>query len=189
MSYADYWAFFENLAENGKTNWHEQTEEMIHYTKLNFHRSKRVHKTFKAIPEISSSIEQLERPVTWLAISEPWCGDASQSMPIFHELSKLSELLDLRVVLRDENPELMDVFLTNGTRSIPKILQINSDSELESVWGPRPVPAQEMVYKFKSNPWTDQQSFYQEVHNWYNKDKGKTLQEETIQMLNSSVNA
>lgn len=189
MSYEEYWDFFETLVKEKKTNWNEQSEEMINYTKLNFQRSKRIHKQFKLLEELREELNDLDMPITWLAITEPWCGDASQNIPVFYEISKCSDLINFRVVLRDENPELINQFQTKGTISIPKIIQLDDDYTVIETWGPRPEVVQSKVMEFKMKPWTDKQKFYEELQGWYNIDKSMTLQNEILSMLNKIVNA
>jgi hypothetical protein len=182
-SYDEYWAFFENLVNEKKSNWHEQTQEMIDYTKLNYQRARRIHKQFQPLEKLVNFINKLDSEITFLAITEPWCGDAAQNLPIFHELSKESDKITFKLALRDQNPDLMDLFLTNGARSIPKVIILNQDLELQAVWGPRPKHAQEMVMDFKKNPWTEQKKFYEEVQTWYNNDHGQSLQNEILEIL------
>ncbi len=189
MSYDQYWVFFETLVKEGKTNSPEQTQEMIDYTKLNFQRSKRIHKQFNLIDKLKYELEELESPVTWLAITEPWCGDASQNLPLFYEISKISDLINFRLVLRDEHPELINEFQTNGTKSIPKLIQLDEKMSVIDTWGPRPEPVQTMAMEYKIKPWTEKQKFYEELQGWYNTDKGVTLQNEILLMLKKTVNA
>ncbi|MEQ8518398.1 MAG: thioredoxin family protein [Cytophagales bacterium] len=183
MSYTEYRDFIESLVFEEKTNWHEQSEEMINFTKLNFQRSKRIHKQFRIKDSLLEEVKNLDTGITWLAITEPWCGDAAQNLPAFHEISQYNDFLNLKLVLRDENPELIDNFLTNGTRSIPKIIQLDENLNIIDTWGPRPEALQKMVLDFKLKPWTEKQKFYEEVQSWYNKDKSMTLQNEILALL------
>lgn len=183
MSYAEYRDFFESLVFEEKTNWYEQSEEMINFTKLNFQRSKRIHKQFRIKDSLLEVVKNLNSGITWLAITEPWCGDAAQNLPAFHEISQYNDFLNLKLVLRDENPELIDNFLTNGTRSIPKIIQLDENLNIIDTWGPRPEALQKKVLDFKLKPWTEKQKFYEEVQSWYNKDKSMTLQNEILALL------
>lgn len=183
MSYAEYCDFFESLVFEEKTNWYKQSEEMINFTKLNFQRSKRIHKQFRIKDSLLEEVKNLNTGIIWLAITEPWCGDAAQNLPAFHEISQYNDFLNLRLVLRDENPELIDNFLTNGTRSIPKIIQLDENLNIIDTWGPRPEALQKMVLDFKLKPWTEKQKFYEAVQSWYNKDKSMTLQNEILALL------
>ncbi len=183
LSYDEYWSLFENLVKNNTSTGQNKTQEMADYTKLNFQRSRRVHKQFQALPELQDALENIDSKITWLAITEPWCGDASQNLPVFHELSKINKNISFKLVLRDENPVLMDSFLTNGTRSIPKLLQFDEAMNISALWGPRPEPLQKMMMAYKINPHVEKQQFYEEMQAWYNLDRGKTLQSEILEMI------
>jgi hypothetical protein len=187
-SYDDYWQLFEKLVSEERSTWHEHNEEMVNFTKLNLQRSRRVHKKFIIENDLKERLQSIDKPVTWIAITEPWCGDAAQNLPVFAEMSKLNSKITFRLVLRDKNEELMNAFLTNGTKSIPKLIQLDEDLEVVATWGPRPMHAQNMVMDWKKNPHVDKQSFYKEVQAWYNQDNGQSLQKEILKMLESSVN-
>lgn len=187
-TYDDYLDLFDKLVKEGRSTWHEHNEEMINFTKLNLQRSKRVHKKFEMDNEIRARLLKIDCPVTWIAITEPWCGDAAQNLPIFAEMAKLNDNITFRLVLRDQNEDLMNAFLTNGTKSIPKLIQLDGNDEVSKVWGPRPAHAQNMVMEWKEKGHVDKQTFYKEIQTWYNQDNGQSLQMEILEMLEEGVN-
>src|SRR6202000_1072870 len=128
----------------GRTTGPNQSDDFIHYTQLSQQRMHRLEKTIQVTPEAEVLIRAIAVPQTWLVLTEAWCGDASQSLSVMHALAQLNPLIDLRVLLRDENLELMDQYLTNGvSRSIPKLIGLDSASlEVLFTWGPRPAPLQ-----------------------------------------------
>jgi hypothetical protein len=86
------------------------------------------------------------------------------------------------VVLRDENIELMDLFLTNGGRSIPKLIALDKENNVINSWGPRPTVATKMVADYiKKNGVLDLE-FKQDLQIWYNKDKGQSVQEDFVNL-------
>ncbi len=188
MSYAEYLDFFEKLVMEKKSSWHKHSDEMIHFTKLNFQRTKRIHKQFRIRESLLEKVKSLNTEITWLAITEPWCGDAAQNLPVFDEVSQHNDFINLRLVLRDKNLDLIDNFQTNGTRSIPKIIQLDKNLNVTNTWGPRPEPLQKMVMDFKIKPWTEKQKFYEGLQSWYNKDKSMTLQSEILALIQKNVN-
>ena len=116
-------------------------------------------------------------------ISEHWCGDASQNIPSFNKIAELSAgKIELRIVYRDENTELMDQHLTNSTRSIPKLIQLDEAYNVTGIWGSRPVEAQELIIKLKSNPLTAD-TYVNELHLWYARNKQIALQGEIVNLL------
>ena len=123
----------------------------------------------------------------WLVISEFWCGDAAQITPVIESITNASEgALETRVVFRDEHPELIDDFLTNGSRSVPKIIQLNDQFEVLGSWGPRPKAAQDLVVQLKSNPETAG-NYSEWLHKWYADDHQQSTQKELIAFLATSL--
>lgn len=177
ISFEQYVLDFEKSLELGDQVFNYQ------YLPLNWQRSSRILKHFQAPVEMMDAIERLENPVKWLIISEHWCGDASQIVPVLAKIAKASEgKIDLRIAYRDQNLPLMDAHLTNGGRSIPKLIQLNSQMELEKTWGPRPVAAQEMVIRLKSDPETAPR-YSEELHKWYAHDKQQSIISELVTFL------
>ncbi|MCQ4503980.1 thioredoxin family protein, partial [Vibrio parahaemolyticus] len=85
-------------------------------------------KTAKVADATKSTIENFDKKVTWLVISESWCGDAAHVMPILNKVAELNDAIDYKIVLRDDNEALMDQFLTNGGKSIPKLIMLDSET-------------------------------------------------------------
>ena len=122
-------------------------------------------------------------PTTWLVITEGWCGDAAFNVPLFHVLEKLvPKKVSLRLVLRDSNPGLMDAHLTDGGRSIPKLIVLSNGLEPLGFWGPRPADLQQLMKQWK-NDGLELRELIQKVHGWYNADKTRTLQQELTRMV------
>ena len=186
MSYAEYRDLMGKLVSEGKTTGPNQSESMANYTKMNEHRMKRLDKTFKISEELEETVAAYEKDYIWLVITEAWCGDAAQTVPILQKVAEASDKIELRVVLRDEHPELMEKFLTDGAKSIPKLIVVDKESmQVEQDWGPRPAPSQEMLMEFKANPDLSYSEFSLSLQKWYNQDKGETTQSELIQTLKS----
>jgi len=182
-SYNSYRALIDNLLLEGKVTGPEQSEDLTHYTTLNVHRMNRVDKTSSISEELMADLAQIKTPQTWLVISEGWCGDAAQIVPFFHVIEKQFSSINVKIVLRDENLELMDQFLTNGGRAIPKLLILDQASnQLLAHWGPRPAEAQALINGLKSAN-ANMDEIKEKLHLWYAKNKGKALQEELVEML------
>lgn len=193
MSYEDLRQLMAVLHEQNKTTGHHQSEALLHYSKLNETRMKRLDKTIKLQQRTIDAIQGIDQPLTWLVITEGWCGDAAQVVPVLEKMAALNDNIDLKFILRDDNPEIMDAFLTNGGRSIPKLILLKKDTnEVLGDWGPRPAELQQMVMDAKQ---TTQQmvdkseiKVYMEevkknVQKWYIKDKTIKIQAELIQYI------
>lgn len=185
-TYNDYLNKFEEWVHKGETSSKNTSPGLIEFTKLNLARSNRIHKTLLINPELKKAAEAIEHNYSWIVLTEAWCGDSAQNLPVIAEIAKLNPgKIKLYILLRDENAEMMDNYLTNGARAIPKLIAIDETLGKETfVWGPRPAPAQELLRAWQKNPgvktWDE---FEKELHGWYAKDKTQSLQHEFIQLI------
>ncbi len=153
------------------------------YFPINFQRLKRGSKSILS-DGLKQAIDDLNTRLTWLVITEYWCGDAAQSIGLLHRAAEESNgKIDLKLVFRDENPELMDAFLTNGSKSIPKLIQLNEKLEVVGEWGPRPKPAQAIVLDLLAKG----EKYNDPLHAWYAKDRGIHLQQEIGELIRDAV--
>jgi thiol-disulfide isomerase/thioredoxin len=184
MSYEAYRILVQNLVAEGKSTGDVQTEALSKYSLLNDKRMQRLDKTTKLPEEATAEIKAYNGNVTWLVLTESWCGDAAQTMPVIHKIAQLNENITLKVVLRDENEALMNEFLTNGGKSIPKLIAIdNTSKNVIGDWGPRPSKATKMVNDFKAEHGTLTPEFKKDLQVWYNKDKGQNTIEDLLQLV------
>ncbi|GAK92228.1 thioredoxin [Nonlabens ulvanivorans] len=129
ISYEQYRAFVEAHTVNGTNSGDEVTEALAEYTKLNNQRMKRLDKTLKILPQYQEFLNSFDKDVYFLIITESWCGDAAQTMPMMNKVAQAAGV-DFKVVLRDENPLLMERFLTNGGRAIAKLILVDKNTGL-----------------------------------------------------------
>jgi len=147
-TYEAYLETVKTLFEEGKTTGPKQSEELTYYTGLNIRRMTRLNKTIKITEELKSMIAGIDRDQLWLVISEGWCGDAAHGLPLMEKLAALNDHIQFRIIMRDENLDVMDAYLTNGSRSIPKLIMMQAENLEEFArWGPRPQALQEIVDK------------------------------------------
>ncbi|MEL0454978.1 thioredoxin family protein [Flavobacteriaceae bacterium SZ-1-7] len=184
MSYKEYRDLVKKMAENNSTTGLEKTEVYTDFTLLNDKRMKRWDKTLKISEESQQKILEFKHPITWLAIAESWCGDGAHMLPALNKVAELSKYIELKIVLRDENPELMDAFLTYGTRSIPKVIMIDNETgAVLNTYGPRPSEATAYVNRFKAKYGKLTPEFKEDLQHWYNKNKGQNIIEDITEML------
>ena len=184
-SYSDYISLIESVVDAGKTTGLTQSEELSHYTKLNLSRSKRIYKTTILSPEMVSKVKAITEKQTWYVITEGWCGDAAQSVPILALVADENPLIDFKLILRDENLEIMDLYLTNGGRSIPKLISVDENLNELFSWGPRPENAQKLFEIYKLNPTKEHKEFAEDMQRWYIQDKAISIQEELGELIQS----
>lgn len=184
FSYAKYRDIVNELLSRGESSGNTQSESLLHYSKLNVQRMDRLDKTL-SVPEANiNRLLSLQNTYIWLVISEGWCGDAAQSLPVFNKLASLSPNIEFKVAFRDENDALMNAFLTNGSRSIPKLVVLDKKtSEVRASWGPRPKAASNLITSYKSQYGQIDQTAITELQLWYNKDKGLSTQSEILDLM------
>jgi hypothetical protein len=184
ITYQAYLKLTEELLAEGKTTGPNQSEDYIYYTNLNLHRMKRLDKTVTINSELVAQIQSITVPQTWLVISEAWCGDAAQNVPILQKMAAISENVELKIILRDENLELMDLYLTNGGRSIPKLIALDNSTQKELfIWGPRPLTIQKVMNELKAANVTEISEIVEKIQITYNADKSQSIQTEFLQLL------
>jgi len=183
-SYASYRQLIDELLAQDRTTGPNQSEELTKYTRLNVQRMSRIDKTVQLLPELREALASLQNHYVWAIITEGWCGDAAQIVPVLEAATQASAgKIETRYMLRDEHPDLMDRYLTNGGRSIPKLVVLNADTLAEVThWGPRPAAAQEMFMQLKSQG-ISHDEFVTQVHGWYAKDKTQATQQELLQLV------
>jgi hypothetical protein len=180
-TYTEYKQHIITLYDRGELTSGDTTDEMLHYTKLNIARMSRLEKTFTSDPELIEALKQLPE-FQILVITEGWCGDAAQLAGAFDIMNRAVNGKGAQFVLRDQNLELMDLFLTNGkSRSIP-IAIFWTGEEVLFHYGPRPIPAQKLLDELKAMD-TDLEKQKTELHKWYAQDKWVNFQAEILSLI------
>lgn len=184
ISYTEYRNLVDRLVSENATTGATKTETLIAYTKLNDRRMKRWDKTLKIPLTFEEKIKSVNTKITWLVITESWCGDAAHVLPVINKISEMNENINFKVVLRDENEALMNQFLTNGNKSIPKLIMIdNRTNNVVSTYGSRPNVVTKLVNDFKNEHGSLTPEFKEGLQLWYNKDKGQSTLEDLTQLL------
>jgi Thioredoxin len=184
LTYPEYWRLFTERVQAGGTSGPIQSPELVTYTRLNLARSKRIHESVVVPAALVAQILALPKPQTWLVLTELWCGDAAQNLPYLDALAQASGgQIHLRLLWRDENPELMDQFLTRGSRGIPKLIALGADNQVRFTWGPRPGPAQAFMDAYKANPVGPKEAVYTAIHTWYSQNRAAALYQELGTLL------
>jgi hypothetical protein len=189
-SYTAYREFVTSLIKEGKSTGNEQSEALTHYSELNEVRMNRLDKTIVLTEAVKEQLSQLQSNYIWLVLSEGWCGDAAQLLPIMNRMAEFSEKIELRVVLRDENELLMNQFLTNGGKSIPKLLILDAVTKTAIAdWGPRPAGATKLIQDYKATHGVVDETAKTNLQKWYLQDKGISTQNEIITLVVKSEKA
>ncbi len=132
--------------------------------------------------------EKVKREYLWLVLTESWCGDAAHSLPVLHRFTEVNQNIDLQIISRDENLELMDHFLTKGSRSIPKLVLVEKDSmKVLGSWGPYPKPVVEQIKAYKEKWGEVDTDLKKDLQVWYNNDKGQSIEKEILELMNKMI--
>lgn len=184
-SYPEYRKLVTDLLSEGKSTGNEQSENLTHYTSLNEARMNRLEKTIKISENIIDKLQKLDNHYIWLVISEGWCGDAAQILPIINKMAlESNKKIDLRIVFRDANDELMNHYLTNGGRAIPKVIVICKEAGIvRADWGPRPKGATELMTDYRKEFGVIDEKIKTDLQLWYLADKGISVQEELLEIM------
>lgn len=156
--------------------------DRIRYTHLNLKRSERIFKTYTVPVELAEKLRSAATPQTWVVLTEPWCGDSAQNLPYLIRMAEINPAITFRIFLRDQHPEIMELYLTNGTRSIPILICFDSDGNEIFRWGPRPAEAHELVLKSKTDG-VIKEKITEDLHLWYGRNKGESISRELLQRL------
>jgi len=185
-SYQEYRKLVSDLVAKGKSTGPNQTEDLTHFSMLNVKRMDRLDKKIELSEDTILRLQKLDKKQLWLVLTEGWCGDAAQNLPVIEKMAKQSSHIELRLILRDENPEVMNLFLTNGAQAIPKLISFDEELNVLFTWGARPSIATQMVTDYKAKHGKLDPEFKKNLQVWYNKDKGQNVQSDVVTLIEQS---
>ncbi|MEI7484814.1 MAG: thioredoxin family protein [Ignavibacteriota bacterium] len=184
LSYKDYRNIVDALLSENRTTGNNQDPAMIDITRLNVARMNRIYKTTVINEEMNGFVNNKQ---SWVLISEGWCGDAANSVPLIAKMSELSNNIELHIIIRDEHPEVMNEYLTNGAKSIPILIVLDEQYTELFTWGPRPAELQKEVIEFKKRESCEIEELKRNVQMWYLNDKTISTQREILELLKTNV--
>ena len=176
--------FAKQIAVSDFNTLNDYDKNFYEYRKLNYQRSTRLEKTFIPTDETKQIFSNINQLQTWIVITETWCGDSAQNLPVIAKLAQLNDKIDFKIVLRDSNLEFMDLHLTNGSRAIPKLIMYDENDNELFQWGPRPVEAQNLFSRLK-NAGMPKPEINKELHLWYGRNRGKEVEKEIVNLIKS----
>lgn len=186
VSYPEYLAAFDKAIKENTMLAEAEQVPLFKYYGLNYQRSTRIYNQYTVTDALQEALTALPHNLHWLVITEPWCGDSAQNLPIIAKVAEASNgKINLRIVYRDANVELIDRFLTNGGRAIPKLLQLTQNQEINTTWGPRPAAAQKLVMELKAAN-IAHDDYIATVHKWYADNKAQSLSTELVELINKA---
>ncbi|KGE13987.1 thioredoxin family protein [Sphingobacterium deserti] len=182
MTFLEYLDYFEQILESPQDFEPYGDQEYFNYTKLNWSRMNRWLKRFEPNDVMKNLIASITEHQHWIVITEPWCGDAAHAVAQLYQMVKNNPNIDFEIQLRDAAPFLIDDYLTDGGKSIPKLIIRNDVGHDKVIWGPRPHALQAIFSSMKAEGATFEQ-IKETMQKWYNEDKGEEIQRELINLL------
>jgi hypothetical protein len=182
MNYDQYIALFDDILIGKNPDPHYSDPKYLNYAKLNQARMNRWQKNLQLNSELVTEIKKITQSQEWIIIAEHWCGDAAPIVPFLVRLASQNTLIRYDIQLRDQEPFLINSYLTNGTKSIPKLIVRDERGKDLFTWGPRPVAAANYMNELKMSG-IEMERVKLELQNWYNENKGEALQKELLQLF------
>ncbi len=183
LTFGEYVMLMEETAkEDTQAGADGERAKHLQYAKLNLQRTRRIGKVYAASDSIRKAAESISGPQLWMVLTEPWCGDSAQCLPYIAAIARCNGSIDLRILLRERNLDIMDQYLTNGKRSIPVLVAFVMDGNELFRWGPRPKAAAEL-FRERKEAGHAKEMILEDLHRWYAKDRGQTIEEEFKSLL------
>ncbi len=185
LNYKDYRRVIDELLAQNKTSGEDHSPFMVSYTRKNVERMQALEENVEIFNTLKDQVHQLKSNYIFLVLTEAWCGDAAQIIPVLDKIADASEgKIELQLIWRDENPEIMQKHLTQGGKSIPKLILIDKENlQAISDWGPRPEVLQELANEWKNEADYTLKSWAEKLHIWYAENKTSEIQEEISELL------
>ena len=183
--YRDQWT---DRAEASMKDKDRSERKMLHYLRYNLDRQAGVHNAYEPSPNLRQVIDAIDAPQVWMVLTEPWCGDSSFVLPVIAEAAALSDQITLRILPRDEHLDIMDQYLTNGSRSIPKLVVFSEDGTEQFEWGPRPESAAALYARLKKE-YDDKSKSVKKLIEHYEEGGWKDVEAELVDALKNTVSA
>jgi hypothetical protein len=184
ISWDQYYALVKQYVETDDKPELYRNEKMLRYTGENLKRMDHVLANINIESKLYHALNAVTTPWTWIVLAEPWCGDVSQEIGALYTFSTCNENITFRILQSDSHPEVLDHYVTGGSRSIPKLICLRTET-LEEVgtWGPRPAVLQKIVMDNKDRTDISFGDKVRMIHAWYGEDMTRSIQEEFIDLI------
>lgn len=184
ISWEEYYAIAKSYVESDEKPELYRNEKMLRYTSENIGRMDHILQTINIESKLYNILSAVNTDLIWLVLSEPWCGDASQVVPVLYTIASCSDHISFRILQSDAHPEVLSAYLTDGSRSIPKLICLKADTLEElGTWGPRPQNLQKIVRENINDPSLSFGAKVRMIHAWYAEDKTASIQDEFIDLV------
>lgn len=184
FSYAEYKEAWREGKDRSAGDLDRDERKMLHYLRYNWERSLAVENEFDISDNLRSAVDDIDEPQLWMVITEPWCGDSAFCLPVIRAAAERSDQVTLRILHRDDNLDIMDQYLTGGSRSIPKLVAFSQEGSERFQWGPRPDEGQRLFDHLKEQG-RDKMEIVEELISWYEDGGYENVDEELVETIQS----
>lgn len=181
LSVEEYNTYFEKVSTKEIVEKPYDEEFYFLYTEANFKRRESIKNKVELNKKLYNELNEELENWTWILITEPWCGDASFIQPVLEAIC-LAGGIDIKIALRDKNEELMNAYLTNGGKSIPKLVVLDQNYREVFNWGPRPAELQIQIQKLLNGGGSTDEKL-KLAHQWYRKYGNEAIQQELLDLI------
>jgi len=188
LSYEEYRDHWRAQKEDDLSDPDPSERRMQHYLNYNWDRQASVHASHEPSDALQGAVASISEPQLWMVITEPWCGDSAFLLPIIAEAASRSENVTLRILLRNDNLDIMDQYLTDGSRSIPKLVAFTEDGDELFTWGPRPQEAAQR-YEALDEKYDEKTEVIAELLEYYQDGGWQEADEELAAAIQTAVPA
>lgn len=182
LTWDEYLIAMDQAAAMDPDGLDEEDAEKLEFSKLNLHRTARIGRTWKPSDELAGLLARLERPQTWMVLTETWCGDSAQCLPMIAIMAEAAPEVTLRLMIRDDNLDVMDRYLTDGKRAIPLLVAYDDDGNKRFRWGARPAEAQAVITQALAEG-LEKPDRLERLHLFYGRNRGRALDAEFVELL------
>lgn len=186
LTYTAYTEAWEEKLNRSMAELSSDERRYLHYVRYNWERAAAVEQAYTASAELKEVMAAISSPQLWMVLTDDWCGDSAFSLPIIARAASLSDQVTLRILRRDDNLDIMDQYLTNGSRSIPKLVAFSEDGEELFQWGPRPADAAALREKLIAEG-AEGKDVVEQLIGWYEDGGYEDVEEELISCVKATV--
>lgn len=186
LQYSEYLEEWEEQTTASPAEMDRSDRQKLYYLQANWKRQADVHNAYSPSEPLRETVSRIEDPQLWMVLTEPWCGDSAFLLPVLAETAGLSDMITLRILYRDENLDIMDQYLTGGSRSIPKLVAFSEDGEELFTWGPRPEGARRKFEELRDRH-DDKMEVIEGLISYYEDGGWQETDDELIEALQSTV--
>lgn len=186
LTYAEYLVQWRDNLKTPLTGLDKDARKRLYYVRYNYERHERVAAAYAPSEELARVAEAIDTPQLWMLLTEDWCGDSAFAGPVIRAAAEASDYVDLRILRRDENLDVMDLHLTNGGRSIPKLVAFDMSGRELFSWGPRPAILQQLRADLLSEG-VDARDVSRRVIEWYDEGNWVEIDAELAVAMQNSV--